>query len=51
MPSHQLYEVPVGTLDDAFFLRIREELGVLVGGVPAKAELAPPGGLSFPGAS
>ena len=42
MPSHQLYEVPVGTLDDAFFLRIREELGVLVGGGPAKAVAGPP---------
>jgi hypothetical protein len=42
MPSHQLYEVPVGTLDDAFFLRIREELGVLVGGPTAKAAATPP---------
>jgi len=31
MPSHQLYEIPVGTLDEAFFLKIQEQLGVLVG--------------------
>ena len=31
MPSHQFYEVPAGTLDEAFFRRIREQLGVLVG--------------------
>ncbi len=31
MPSHQLYEVPDDTLDDGFFLRIQEHLGVLVG--------------------
>jgi hypothetical protein len=31
MPSHRHYEVPAGALDEAFFLRIREQLGVLVG--------------------
>jgi len=41
MASHQLYEVPAGTLDDAFFVRIQEHLGVLVG-EPKKKEAAPP---------
>ncbi len=41
MASHQLYEVPAGTLDDAFFVRIQEHLGVLVG-EPRKKEAAPP---------
>ena len=36
MPSHQFYEVPVGTLDEEFFRRIREQLGVLVGTPLAK---------------
>lgn len=40
MKSHQLYEVPVGTLDDAFFMRIQEHLDVLVGGPKPKAEPA-----------
>lgn len=31
MPSRQSYEVPVGTLDDAFFIKIQEHLDVLVG--------------------
>lgn len=31
MKSHQLYEVPVGTLDETFFRNIQEHLGVLVG--------------------
>lgn len=31
MRTHQNYEVPVGTLDDAFFVKIQEQLGVLVG--------------------
>jgi hypothetical protein len=31
MPTHQLYEVPDGAMDDGFFLRIRDQLGVLVG--------------------
>ena len=29
--SHQLYEVPVGTLDEAFFIRIQGQLDLLVG--------------------
>lgn len=37
MPSHTLYEVPVGTLDDAFFVRIQEQLDVLVGAPKPKA--------------
>ena len=40
MPSHQLYEVPVGTLDEAFFARIQEQLGVLVGVPKPKAAVA-----------
>ncbi|HTL69456.1 MAG TPA: hypothetical protein VL200_17460 [Lacunisphaera sp.] len=32
MPSHQLYEVPVGELDVEFFQKIQEHLHVLVGG-------------------
>lgn len=31
MPSHQMYEVPVGNLDQTFFMKIQEQLGVLVG--------------------
>ena len=31
MPSHQMYEVPVGNLDQSFFMKIQEQLGVLVG--------------------
>ena len=31
MKSHQLYEVPVGALDETFFRNIQEHLGVLVG--------------------
>lgn len=42
MKSHQLYEVPAGTLDDEFFRRIQEHLGVLVGGAKKKAEAAQP---------
>jgi hypothetical protein len=38
MPSHQLYEIPVGTLDEAFFLKIQEQLGVLVGAPKPKTE-------------
>jgi hypothetical protein len=35
MRSHQLYEIPVGTLDAEFFIRIQSQLDLLVG--PAKA--------------
>jgi hypothetical protein len=31
MPSHQLYEVPVGDLNVEFFQKIQEHLGVLIG--------------------
>lgn len=31
MPSHQMFEVPVGILDQSFFVKIQEQLGVLVG--------------------
>jgi hypothetical protein len=41
MPSHQLYEVPAGNLDVAFFQKIQEHLGVLVGNPKPKAEPAP----------
>ncbi len=41
MPSHQLYEVPDGILDDGFFLRIQEHLGVLVGAPKAKVSAEP----------
>lgn len=39
MPSHQMYEVPVGNLDQAFFMKIQEQLGVLVG--TPKPKVAP----------
>ncbi len=32
MPSHQRYEVPVGQLDAAFFVKIQSQLDILVGG-------------------
>lgn len=41
MRTHQTYEVPVGTLDDAFFVRIQEQLGVLVGTPKPKAAVPP----------
>jgi hypothetical protein len=41
MPSHQLYEVPVGDLNVEFFQRIQEHLGVLVGAPKSKAQTAP----------
>ncbi len=41
MPSHRLYEVPVGTLDEAFFVRIQEQLGVLVGTPKPKPAAVP----------
>ncbi|HVU16569.1 MAG TPA: hypothetical protein VHD32_06575 [Candidatus Didemnitutus sp.] len=42
MPSHQMYEVPAGTLDAAFFVRIQEQLGVLVGEPKPKAKQPEP---------
>ena len=41
MPTHQLYEVPVGDLNAEFFQKIQEHLGVLVGAPKAKIESAP----------
>ncbi len=38
MPSHELYEVPVGELNAEFFQKIQEHLGVLVGRPGPKAE-------------
>lgn len=43
MRTHQNYEVPVGTLDAAFFVSIQEQLGVLVGTKPAKGPVPPAG--------
>ena len=40
MPSHQLYEVPVGDLNVEFFQKIQEHLGVLVGTPKPKPEPA-----------
>ena len=40
--THQIYEIPAGELDPEFFVKIREQLGVLVGGSEKKAEA--PGG-------
>jgi hypothetical protein len=40
MPSHQMYEVPVGDLNADFFQKIREHLGVLVGNPKPPAEPA-----------
>jgi hypothetical protein len=42
MPSHQLYEVPVGDLNVEFFQKIQEHLGVLVGTPKPKAEPVAP---------
>lgn len=36
--THQLYEIPAGDLSPEFFVKIREQLGVLVGGSEKKAE-------------
>ncbi len=38
MPSHQIYEVPVGDLNAEFFQKIQEHLGVLVGTPKPKVE-------------
>lgn len=40
MPSHQLYEIPVGDLNVEFFQKIQEHLGVLVGAPKPKLEPA-----------
>lgn len=39
MPSHQLYEIPVGDLNQEFFQKIQEHLGVLVGTPKPKPEV------------
>jgi hypothetical protein len=39
--THQLYEVPVGTLDEAFFVKIQSQLDLLVGS-PKKASVETP---------
>jgi hypothetical protein len=36
--THQLYEIPAGDLSPEFFVKIREQLGVLVGGSEKKTE-------------
>lgn len=41
MPSHQFYEVPVGDLNQEFFQKIQEHLGVLVGTPKPRQEPAP----------
>jgi hypothetical protein len=41
MPSHVMYEVPVGDLNAEFFQKIQEHLGVLVGTPKPKAVPAP----------
>ena len=43
MPSHQMYEVPVGNLDREFFAKIQEQLGVLVGVPKPKPSAGAPG--------
>lgn len=40
--SHQMYEIPVGILDAAFFMKIQGQLDVLVGSPKKKAEEAKP---------
>jgi hypothetical protein len=42
MPTHQLYEVPVGDLNLEFFRKIQEHLGILVGTPKPKAEQPAP---------
>ena len=39
--THQLYEIPAGDLSPEFFARIREQLGVLVGGPKAPPPASP----------
>jgi hypothetical protein len=36
--THQIYEVPVGTLDEAFFVKIQSQLDLLVGSPKRTAE-------------
>lgn len=44
--THQRYEIPAGTLDEAFFIKIQGQLDLLVGG-PKR----PPGTAAAPGAT
>ena len=48
--THQMYEIPVGDLSPEFFVRIQEQLGVLVGGAKPKPEPPPimPGAATSP---
>jgi len=39
--THQMYEVPVGTLDAAFFIKIQGQLDLLMGPPKAPAEAVP----------
>ena len=39
--THQMYEIPVGTLDAEFFVKIQGQLDVLVGPSKTPAEPAP----------
>ncbi len=41
--THQVYEIPVGTYDDAFFIRIQGQLDLLMGPPKAAAEPVPTG--------
>jgi hypothetical protein len=42
--SHQVYEIPAGTLDEAFFVRIQGQLDLLVGGGGAGGQKSEGGG-------
>jgi hypothetical protein len=48
MPSHQFYEVPVGDLNQEFFQKIQEHLGVLVGTPKPKAATSAPASAEAP---
>ena len=49
MPTHQLYEVPVGDLNLEFFQKIQEHLGVLVGTPKPKVEPVAAAPVATPG--
>ncbi|HYP15925.1 MAG TPA: hypothetical protein VEQ65_01830 [Opitutus sp.] len=40
--THQLFEIPAGTLDEAFFVKIQSQLDLLVGGPKKKEPAEPP---------
>jgi hypothetical protein len=48
MRSHQVYEVPVGELDAAFFLKIQGQLDILVGGPKKPAPEPAPAAAASP---